>query len=165
MSTEYAMIIPVVRVLLPSGMARSRLRPIFPVAQHQYTPCRSAVSRIAPVPVEWLGCADHPILACAGTFSIDVIPSGISFDTLARAFRRHAGRRPGIHAFLGSSIVRRGWPACAGHDGWDRLCQPVRTSGAWYNRFDIPSRILLVGRVTGIQDTPVSIGYSGSSRS
>src|SRR3982750_3604588 len=71
----------------------------------------------------------------AGKWKADlhsVIPSEISFDTLARAFRRHAGRRPGIHAFLGSSIVRRGWPACAGHDGWDRLCRPIRTSGACY---------------------------------
>src|SRR3954468_162828 len=53
---------------------------------------------------------------------IGVIPSGVSFDTLARALHR-----------LPTA-------ACAGHDGWDRRCRRVRNSGAWYNRTDPPLR-------------------------
>src|SRR3954467_13572440 len=43
-----------------------------------------------------------------------LIPSGVSFDTLARALHR-----------LPTA-------AYAGHDGWDRRCRRVRNSGAWY---------------------------------
>src|SRR4051794_8893457 len=48
-----------------------------------------------------------------------LIPSGVSFDTSARALHR-----------LPTA-------ACAGHDGWDRRCRRVRNSGAWYYRLDI----------------------------
>jgi hypothetical protein len=45
---------------------------------------------------------------------IRVIPSGVSFDTLARA----------LHRLSTAAYV--------GHDRWDRRCRRVRNSGAWY---------------------------------
>src|SRR3954471_19644280 len=52
--------------------------------------------------------------AAADRRTSGVIPSGVSFDTSARALHR-----------LPTA-------ACAGHDGWDRRCRRVRNSGAWY---------------------------------
>src|SRR5690348_14225913 len=40
--------------------------------------------------------------------------------------------RVAIYAFFCISIASCGWPACAGHDGWDQPCPPVRNSGGWY---------------------------------
>src|SRR4051794_19172464 len=47
--------------------------------------------------------------------ALRVIPSGLSFDTLARALHRLPAA------------------ACAGQHGWDRRCRHVRNSGAWYD--------------------------------
>src|SRR3954465_7081373 len=51
---------------------------------------------------------------------MEVIPSGVSFDTLAQALHR-----------LPTA-------ACAGHDGWDRRCRRVRNSGVWYDTLSRP---------------------------